>query len=51
MIRALANGIRRHRVYRQTVVELGRLSDRELADLGIGRGQIGTIAREGAARL
>lgn len=31
--------------YRQTVKELNALSDRELADLGIGRGSIRFVAR------
>lgn len=34
----------RHK-YLQTVDELNRMSDRELADLGIGRGEIGSVAR------
>ncbi len=33
------------RKYRQTVDELSRMSDRELSDLGIARGEIGSIAR------
>lgn len=33
------------RKYRQTVNELGRMSDRELSDLGIARGDIGYVAR------
>ncbi|MFD1694406.1 DUF1127 domain-containing protein [Roseibium aestuarii] len=31
--------------YRRTVDELSRLSQRELSDLGIGRGDIKTVAR------
>lgn len=38
----------RRRLYSQTVRELGGLSDRELADLGIHRSTIGDIAREAA---
>ena len=34
------------RKYRQTVNELNRMSNRELADLGIARTDIQTIARE-----
>ena len=34
------------RKYRQTVNELGRMSNRELADLGIARYDIPSIARE-----
>ncbi|WP_082469784.1 MULTISPECIES: DUF1127 domain-containing protein [Rhizobium/Agrobacterium group] len=33
------------RKYRQTVNELGRMSDRELSDLGIGRSDIRRVAR------
>ncbi|EYD70380.1 DUF1127 domain-containing protein [Limimaricola hongkongensis] len=40
--------IERNRVYRQTQRELGQLSDRDLADLGIARGMINTIARDAA---
>lgn len=36
---------RNWRAYRETVNELGRLSNRQLADLGINRGEIATIAR------
>ena len=35
-----------YRLFRQTVDELEKLNDRELADLGISRLQIGDIARE-----
>lgn len=34
------------RKYRQTVSELGRMSDRELNDLGIGRSEILSVARK-----
>ncbi|WP_082510455.1 MULTISPECIES: DUF1127 domain-containing protein [unclassified Rhizobium] len=34
------------RKYRQTVNELGRMSDRELSDLGIGRSDIPFVARQ-----
>ena len=33
------------RRYRETVNELNRLSQRELADLGISRGEINSVAR------
>lgn len=36
---------RNWRAYRETVNELGRLSNRQLADLGISRGEIASIAR------
>jgi uncharacterized protein YjiS (DUF1127 family) len=32
--------------YRQTVTELGRMSNRELADLGIARQDIRSVARK-----
>ncbi|MBB3977804.1 uncharacterized protein YjiS (DUF1127 family) [Rhizobium azooxidifex] len=34
------------RKYRQTITELGRMSDRELHDLGIGRSDIRRVARD-----
>ncbi|WP_082475825.1 MULTISPECIES: DUF1127 domain-containing protein [unclassified Rhizobium] len=37
------------RKYRQTVNELGRMSTRELNDLGIARSDIRTVARSAAA--
>lgn len=37
------------RKYRQTVTELGRMSDRELRDLGIGREEIRRVARNAVA--
>ncbi|MGK6313555.1 DUF1127 domain-containing protein [Neorhizobium sp. DT-125] len=33
------------RKYRETVTELGRMTDRELSDLGIGRADIRRVAR------
>ena len=38
----------RWRRYSRTLAELSSLSDRELADLGIGRGDIARLARETA---
>jgi uncharacterized protein YjiS (DUF1127 family) len=38
------------RRYRETALELGRLTSRELTDLGISRGDIPYIARQSAAR-
>ena len=43
--RRLAAWYERNRNYRATVFELGRLSDRVLADVGIGRHEIGEVAR------
>ena len=45
---SLRDSWRRFRVYRQTVRELNALGDRELADLGIHRSNIGAIATEAA---
>lgn len=39
-----------YRAYRSTVGELGMLTDRELADLGISRACIRDVAQEAAAR-
>jgi uncharacterized protein YjiS (DUF1127 family) len=39
---------RRYGVYRQTQRELNTLTDRELGDLGIYRGEIDAIARDAA---
>jgi len=38
------------RKYRQTVTELGRMSSRELHDLGIDRSEIRNVARAAIAR-
>lgn len=48
VVRDLGDKWCRYRVYRETVRELDVLSDRDLADLGIHRSQIGTIASEAA---
>ena len=40
----------RLRAYRTTVRELEHLGDRDLADMGIHRSQIGTIARQAALK-
>ncbi|MBE7186342.1 MAG: DUF1127 domain-containing protein [Methylobacterium mesophilicum] len=42
----LTRALRSYRSYRSTVSELNRLSQRELADLGIARSDIPTIARQ-----
>ena len=41
-----ARSWKRYRQYRATVWELNTLEDRELADLGIARADIGRLARE-----
>ncbi len=40
--------VEQRRVYRLTLRELGALNDRDLADLGIHRAMIDSIAREAA---
>ena len=40
--------IERRNVYNRTVAELTALSDRDLADLGVARHNIGRVAREAA---
>jgi len=44
----IARSFSNWRKYRQTVSELGRMSNRSLHDLGINRGEIERIARTGA---
>jgi uncharacterized protein YjiS (DUF1127 family) len=41
----IARSLTNWRKYRQTISELGRMSDRELNDLGIGRSEIRRVAR------
>jgi uncharacterized protein YjiS (DUF1127 family) len=41
----IARSLTNWRKYRQTVTELGRMSDRELNDLGIGRQDISRVAK------
>lgn len=42
----LARSFSNWRKYRQTCNELGRMTDRELNDLGIGRSDIARVARQ-----
>lgn len=42
----IVRNFRNWRQYRNTVSELSRLSNRELADLGINRGEIHSVARK-----
>lgn len=46
----LARTFQNWRKYRQTVDELGRMSSRELADLGINRSEIRAVARGSVSR-
>ena len=43
---AVATRLKQYRIYRQTLNELGALTDRELRDLAIHRSEIGRIAFE-----
>lgn len=47
-VRAQRERLQNYRVYRQTFNELARLDDRDLADMGINRAMIPSIAREAA---
>ncbi|MBX5190855.1 MAG: DUF1127 domain-containing protein [Pseudorhizobium sp.] len=46
----VARSFNNWRKYRQTVTELGRMSSRELQDLGIDRADIRSVARQSVAR-
>jgi uncharacterized protein YjiS (DUF1127 family) len=48
MMKALANKFGAWRRYRNSIRELSRLTDRELADLGLNRYDIATVARRSA---
>ncbi|MGL4279785.1 MAG: DUF1127 domain-containing protein [Albidovulum sp.] len=48
LVTRLGDARRRYSVYRQTVAELNALNDRDLADLGIARSSITSIATEAA---
>ncbi|RFB80952.1 DUF1127 domain-containing protein [Methylovirgula sp. 4M-Z18] len=47
-LKNLTSKISQWRRYRVSVRELSRLSDRELSDLGLGRSDIQTVARQAA---
>lgn len=47
---SVARSFNNWRKYRQTVTELGRMTTRELADLGIDRSEIRTVARASVGR-
>ena len=46
----VARALNNWRKYRQTINELGRMSNRELHDLGIDRADIRSVARASLAR-
>ena len=48
LIANINKAIKRYFTYRQTVYELGRLTSRDLQDLGINRSEIEFIARNSA---
>lgn len=48
LVRSVKLAIERRAVYARTVRELNALSDRDLADLGISRAAIGSVAAEAA---
>lgn len=50
MFMTIALKLYRWHLYRETVRELQKLSDRELSDLGIGRWRIKAIAHDAVAR-
>ena len=49
MFASLIRFLREWRRYNQSLNELSRLGDRELADIGISRSEIAIVARENAA--
>lgn len=48
VVSVLRSAMNRRRVYAQTLAELNAMSDRDLADLGLSRDLIATVAREAA---
>ncbi|HEY8440734.1 MAG TPA: DUF1127 domain-containing protein [Xanthobacteraceae bacterium] len=50
MLVAILNALRSWRRYNQSLRELSRLNDRELADIGLTRGDVARIAWEDAQR-
>ena len=46
MLDTVVNKLRSYRKYQETYRELSRLNSRELADLGISRNEIATVARK-----
>ena len=50
IIMNVARSFNKWRKYRQTVAELGRMTSRELHDLGIDRGEIRSVARAAVSR-
>ncbi|WP_226549954.1 DUF1127 domain-containing protein [Celeribacter naphthalenivorans] len=48
LFKALGERFARYRVYRETMLELSSLSDRDLRDLGMSRASINAVAHEAA---
>lgn len=48
LFKALGERVARYRVYRETMLELSSLSDRDLRDLGMSRASITAVAYEAA---
>nr|WP_237151906.1 DUF1127 domain-containing protein [Oryzibacter oryziterrae] len=46
MLGTVVNKLRSYRKYQETYRELSRLTSRELADLGISRSEISSVARK-----
>jgi len=51
LVVGLKDAIARRRVFNQTLYELSHLSDRDLSDLGLSRGNIADVAREAAYKV
>ena len=51
LVKVTGQSMQRRRVYLQTLNELNNLSDRDLAYLGLMRGDIGQVAREAAYQI
>ena len=49
-LKTISEKLQAWRRFRDTVRELSRFSDRELADIGISRGDIEKVARQAAMR-
>ena len=47
-LNAVAQMVQRRRIFNQTVAELNSLSDRDLADLGLHRSLIRSVAKDAA---
>lgn len=48
LVKVVGQAMQRRRAYHQTIFEMNNLSDRDLADLGLSRCDIPSVAREAA---